>query len=145
MLRKRQKKYKDHTKTWKQNQFYLRQVMTPNPTMTATIINSARITPAKVPTVIPETSEIEGEETPVIQKEIFDQREKEGDLTRSYDEIPYTNRKFENKRTTHKRHQKLTQRLRTDFGRSVGVTSHPLGVVKPVYGYPTFPLTTKAV
>ena len=23
--------------------------------------------------------------------------------------------------------------------------SHPTGVVKPVYGYPTFPLTTKAV
>ena len=47
--------------------------MTPNPTMTATIINSARITPAKVPTVIPETSELEAEETPAIQKEIIDQ------------------------------------------------------------------------
>ena len=35
----------------------------------------------------------------------------------------------------------ITQRLRTDLGRSVGVTSHPTGVVKPVYGYPTFPLT----
>ena len=39
----------------------------------------------------------------------------------------------------------ITQRLRTDLGRSVGVTSHPNGVIKPVYGYPTFPLTTKAV
>ena len=39
----------------------------------------------------------------------------------------------------------ITQRLRTDLGRSVGVTSHPTGVVKPVYGYPTFPLTAKAV
>ena len=38
----------------------------------------------------------------------------------------------------------ITQRLRTNLGRSVGVTSHPTGVVKPVYGYPTFPLTTKA-
>ena len=39
----------------------------------------------------------------------------------------------------------ITQRLRTDTGRSVGVTSHPTGVVKPVYGYPTFPLTATAV
>ena len=29
--------------------------------------------------------------------------------------------------------------------RSVGETSHPTGVVKLVYGYPTFPLTAKAV
>ena len=29
------------------------------------------------------------------------QREKEGDLTQSYDKTPYTNRKFENQRTTH--------------------------------------------
>ena len=28
-------------------------------------------------------------------------REKEGDLTQSYDKTPYTNRKFENQRTTH--------------------------------------------
>ena len=27
-------------------------------------------------------------------------REKEGDLTQSYDKTPYTNRKFENQRTT---------------------------------------------
>ena len=39
----------------------------------------------------------------------------------------------------------VTQRLRTDLGRSVGVTSNPTGVVKPVYGIPTFPLTAKAV
>ena len=39
----------------------------------------------------------------------------------------------------------ITQRLRTDLGRSVGVTSHPTGVVKPVYWYPTFSLTAKAV
>ena len=30
----------------------------------------------------------------------------------------------------------ITQRLRTDLGRSVWVTSHPTGVVKPVNGYP---------
>ena len=53
-------------------------------------------------------------------------------------------RKFENQLTKHKRHQKL--RLHNDcLGRSVGVTNHPTGVVKPVYGYLTFPLTTKAV
>ena len=39
----------------------------------------------------------------------------------------------------------ITQRLRTDLGRSVGVTSNQTGVVKPVYGIPTFPLTAKAV
>ena len=51
------------------------------------------------------------------------------------------------KDNTHKSYQKLRlrQRLRTDLGRSVGVTSNPTGVVKPVYGIPTFPLTAKAV
>ena len=44
--------------------------------------------------------------------------EKEGDLTQSYDKTPYTNRKFENQRTTHKRHQNfdyttIADRLRT--------------------------------
>ena len=34
-------------------------------------------------------------------------KRKIGDLTQSYDETPYINRKFENQRTTHKRHQKL--------------------------------------
>ena len=39
-----------------------------------------------------------------------------------------------------------TQRLQTDLGRSVGVTTvTPTGVVKLVYGIPTFPLTMKAV
>ena len=42
-------------------------------------------------------------------------REKEGDLTQSYDKTPYTNRKFENQKdNTHKRHQKL--RLHNDCG-----------------------------
>ena len=41
-------------------------------------------------------------------------REKEGDLTQSYDKTPYTNRKFENHRTTHKRHKKI--RLHNDCG-----------------------------
>ena len=49
----------------------------------------------------------------VLQHGVFS-REKEGDLTQSYDKIPYTNRKLENQRTTHKRHQKL--RLHNDCG-----------------------------
>ena len=39
----------------------------------------------------------------------------------------------------------ITQRLRTDLGRSVGVLSHPTGVVKPVYMYPTFPINATVV
>ena len=42
------------------------------------------------------------------------EREKEGDLTQRYDKTPYTNRKLENQKTTHKRHQKL--RLNNDCG-----------------------------
>ena len=46
-------------------------------------------------------------------------REKEGDLTQSYDKTPYTNRKFENQRTTHTNATKnfdyttIADRLRT--------------------------------
>ena len=52
--------------------------------------------------------------------------------------------------TTQKRHQNfsITQRMRTDLGRSVRVTTATQlvhGVVKPVYGIPTFQLTAKAV
>ena len=36
-----------------------------------------------------------------IQSQSKFAREKEGDLTQSYDKTPYTNRKFENQRTTH--------------------------------------------
>ena len=36
----------------------------------------------------------------------------------------------------------IADRLRTV---SWGVDSHPTGVVEPVYGIPTFPLTAKAV
>ena len=38
----------------------------------------------------------------------------------------------------------ITQRLQTNLGRSVN-DSHPSGVVKPVYRFTTFPLTTTAV
>ena len=41
-------------------------------------------------------------------------REKEGNLTQSYDKTLYTNRKFENQRTTHERHQNL--RLHNNCG-----------------------------
>ena len=46
------------------------------------------------------------------------QREKEGDLTQSYDKNPYTNRKFENQWTAQKRRQNfdyttIADRLRT--------------------------------
>ena len=49
--------------------------------------------------------------------------------------------------TAHKRHQKL--RLHNDCGPtqtvSWGNDSNPTGVVKPIYGIRTFPLTAKAV
>ena len=95
-------------------------------------------------------------------------RQKGGDLTQSYDKSPYTNRKRKRKRSDSVPWQKplhqqkcqkgnvtkqttpqkssIKQRLRTDLGRSVGVTnSHPTGVVNLVYGRPTFPLPTTAV
>ena len=75
------------------------------------------------------------------------QREKDQDLTQSYDENAYTNRKFNNQWKTQKRHQKfdyttIAGRLRTV---SWSNNSHQIGVVKPVYGYPTLPLTAKPV
>ena len=78
---------------------------------------------------------------------VYDYREKEGDLTQSYDKppIPTENSKTKGQHTQTPPKTLITQRLRTDLGRSVGVTSNPTGVVKPVYGIPTFPLTAKAV
>ena len=62
---------------------------------------------------------------------------------------PYTDRKIKKKTTwKHKNATKnfdyttIADRLRTV---SLGNDSHPTGVVKPVYGIPTFPLTAKAV
>ena len=59
-------------------------------------------------------------------------REKEGDLTQSYDKTPLYQQKIrkpkDNTQTPPK--ASITQRLRTDLGRSVGVTSHPTVVVK---------------
>ena len=52
-------------------------------------------------------------------------REKGRYLTQSYDKSPYTNRNVKRAKWQHKqRHKKgsIKQRLRTDLGRSVGVT-----------------------
>ena len=51
-------------------------------------------------------------------------REKEGDLTQSYDKNPYNSRKFENQwKTQNATKTSITQWLLTDLGRSVGVTT----------------------
>ena len=51
------------------------------------------------------------------------QREKGRDLTQSYEKIPNTYRKIQKASRQHKKATKtlITQRLRTDSGRSVGV------------------------
>ena len=59
--------------------------------------------------------------------------------------IPTENSETKGQHTQTPPKTSITQRLRTDLGRSVGVTSNPTGVVKLVYGIPTFPLTAKAV
>ena len=50
--------------------------------------------------------------------------EKGRDLTQSYDKSPYTHRKIQKPKWQHKNATKtsITQHLRTDLGRSVGVT-----------------------
>ena len=61
---------------------------------------------------------------------------------------PTMTEKFQKQRDNTKTPPKtsITQRLRTDLRTvSFGNDSHPTGVVKPVYGIPTFPLTAKAV
>ena len=69
-------------------------------------------------------SKFKGPETRQVQERLVStlehmQREKEGDLTQSYDKTPYTNRKFENQRTTHTNATKnfdyttIADRLRT--------------------------------
>ena len=74
--------------------------------------------------------------------------EEERDLTQSYDKSPYTHRKIQKATWQHKNATKnfgystIVDRLRT---LSWGNDSHPTGVVKPVYGIPTFPLIAKAV
>ena len=53
-------------------------------------------------------------------------RQKGGDLTQSYDKSPYTNRNVIRAKWQHKQHDQkssIKQQLRTDLGRSVGVTT----------------------
>ena len=75
-------------------------------------------------------------------------REKGRDLTQSYDKSPYTDRKIQKATWQHKNDTKnfdyttIADRLRTV---SWDNDRHPTGVVKPVYGIPTLPLTAKAV
>ena len=49
--------------------------------------------------------------------------------------IPTENSKTKGQHTQTLPKTSIAQRLRTDLGRSVGVTSNPTGVVKPVYVY----------
>ena len=76
------------------------------------------------------------------------QSEKGRDQTQSYDKSPYTDRKIQKATWQHKNATKnfdittIADRLRTV---SWGNDSHPTGVVNPVNGIQTFPLTAKAV
>ena len=64
----------------------------------------------------------------------------ERDLTQSYDKSPYTYRKSKKQRDNTNTPPKY---FCGNLGRSVGYDSHPTGVVKPVYGIPTFPPTAR--
>ena len=75
----------------------------------------------------------------------FYSRQKGRDLTQSYDKHPYTKKKSQKHRDNATKHFDFTtiaDRLRTV---SRSNSSHPTGVVKPVYGRPTFPKTATAV
>ena len=75
-------------------------------------------------------------------------REKGGDLTQPCDKNPYTHRTIQKATWQHKNATKnfdyttIADRLRTV---SWSNSSHPTGVVKPVYERSTFPLTATAV
>ena len=75
------------------------------------------------------------------------QRQKGGDLTQSYDKSPYTHGNFKRAVTTQTTPQKssIKQRLRTDLGRSVGVTTATKLVWLTWFTGPTFPLPATAV
>ena len=74
-------------------------------------------------------------------------RQKGGDLTQSYDKSPYTHGNVKRAVTTQKTPQKssIKQRLRTDLGRSVGVTTATQLVWLTWFTGPTFPLPATAV
>ena len=60
---------------------------------------------------------------------------------------PTPTEKSKKQRDNRKRHEKFDDTTIADRLGTVswGNDSHPTGVVKPVYGIPTFPLTAKAV
>ena len=66
-------------------------------------------------------------------------------MVQTLDENPDTNRKFNNQLTTQRRRQNFDNTTIADRIMTVNWSNnnHPNDVVKPVYGYPTFPLTTK--
>ena len=66
-------------------------------------------------------------------------REKGRDLTQSHDQSPYTSRNVKGQRSS------ITQRLRTDLGRSVGVTTATQLMWLTWFTGPTFPLPATAV
>ena len=71
----------------------------------------------------------------------YTSREKGKDRTQSYDKSPYTDRQHKNA-TKNFGYTTIADRLRTV---SWGNDSYPTGVVKPVNGILTLPLTTKVV
>ena len=78
----------------------------------------------------------------------FQSREKGRELTQSYDKSPYTHRKNPKRNmTTQKRHQTFDYTAIADRLKTVSWAndSHQTGVVKPVYGIPTFLQTATAV
>ena len=76
-------------------------------------------------------------------------RENGRDLTQSYDKSPCTNRNVQRAKWQHKQHNATksssTQRLRTDLGRSVGVTTATQLVWLTWFTGPTFPFPATAV
>ena len=65
-------------------------------------------------------------------------------LTQSYDKSSYTNRQIQKAKWQHKHASKYFDYTTiADLGQSN--ESHQTGMVKPVYGMPTFPLTATAV
>ena len=77
----------------------------------------------------------------------INKREKGRDLTQWYDKIPYIQRQIQNATWQHKNATKtlITQPLRTDLWRSVGLTIATQLVWLNRLGIPTFPLTATAV
>ena len=72
-------------------------------------------------------------------------REKGRDLTQSSHKSPYTNRNVIRAKQTTPQKSSITQGLRTDLGRSVGVPTATQLVWLTWFTGPTFPLPTTAV